>query len=178
MGELINFVKQYFSNIQVDTVNARELHELLDCKRDFSSWIKGRIEKYKFEEGVDYILVFTNSGENLQGGRPSKDYYLTIDMAKELSMVENNDKGRQARRYFIDCEKKVKSLDTNISLTEQINEISRKIDQIKIAGSQWGYVGASVKKAKKKAKTEFNRLVDEAQLKLDFQFTEETNTCH
>ncbi|MDD9334082.1 MAG: antA/AntB antirepressor family protein, partial [Bartonella sp.] len=89
-------------------VNARELHAFLEVKRDFSNWIKDRINKYSFLKNQDYI-VFANFGENLQGGRPSTEYHLTLDMAKELSMVEHNEKGRQARRYFIECEKKLKS---------------------------------------------------------------------
>ncbi|EAM0325957.1 phage antirepressor Ant, partial [Campylobacter coli] len=44
-------------------------------------------------------------------GRPRKEYYITLDMAKELCMVENNEKGRQARRYFIECEKRLKNLE-------------------------------------------------------------------
>src|SRR5690606_14378984 len=48
-------------------------------------------------------------GENPKGGRPAKEYALTIDMAKELSMVERNDKGKEARQYFIECERRAKA---------------------------------------------------------------------
>lgn len=85
-------------------VNARELHEFLGNKREFATWIKQRIEQYGFVENQDYE-VFDNSVKNSQGGRPSIEYALSIDMAKELSMVENNEKGRMARKYFIECEK-------------------------------------------------------------------------
>lgn len=88
-------------------VNARELHAFLGVGKDFSSWIKDRIAKYEFIDGLDFE-VFTNSGENSNGGRPSIDYALSIDMAKELSMVENNEKGRLARKYFIECEKQLR----------------------------------------------------------------------
>lgn len=94
----------------VQLCDARALHAFMQVKRDFTTWVKGRIRKFGFVEGTDYLLsksaeqVFTKSGENL-GGRPSSEYHLTLDMAKELSMVENNDKGREARRYFIACEK-------------------------------------------------------------------------
>ena len=84
--------------------DARALHAFMHVKRDFATWAKARIKKYGFIAGIDYVEVFTKSGGNL-GGRPSIDYHLTLDMAKELSMVENNDMGRQARRYFIACEK-------------------------------------------------------------------------
>ncbi|EKO5154772.1 antA/AntB antirepressor family protein, partial [Campylobacter coli] len=69
-------------------------------------WIKNRISHYNFIENQDYIIeiVYTK-------GRPRKEYYVTLDMAKELCMVENNEKGRQARRYFIECEKRLKNLE-------------------------------------------------------------------
>lgn len=91
------------SNSTARLCDARALHAFMQVKRDFSNWIKGRIRKFGFEAGTDFLEVFAKSGENL-GGRPSIDYHLTLDMAKELSMVENNDMGRQARRYFIACE--------------------------------------------------------------------------
>lgn len=74
------------------TVNARELHTFLGVGRDFNTWIKARIEKYEFQENQDFI-VLPNSGENPLGGRPSIEYHISIDMAKELSMVENNSVG-------------------------------------------------------------------------------------
>ncbi|MBN6742452.1 antA/AntB antirepressor family protein [Acidithiobacillus sp. MC6.1] len=84
--------------------NARDLHAFLQVRRDFTTWIKHRILRYSFVEGEDF-QVFTTSGENLLGGRPAADFHLTLDMAKELAMVENNERGRQARRHFIACER-------------------------------------------------------------------------
>ena len=85
-------------------VSARELHQFLENKRKFADWIKQRIEQYGFTENQDYE-VFHNSVNNSEGGRPQIEYALSVDMAKELSMVENNEKGKQARKYFIECEK-------------------------------------------------------------------------
>ena len=85
-------------------VNARDLHQFLGVGRDFSNWIKGRIEEYQFIKGQDFE-VFTKFGENSSGGRPAKEYALSLDMAKELSMVERTERGREARRYFIEMEK-------------------------------------------------------------------------
>lgn len=93
-------------------VSARELHGFLGSKRDFPTWIKDRIEKYGFIENQDFE-VFHNFGENPSGGRPLKEYALTLDMAKELAMVEGNEKGKQARRYFIECEKKLRDVVSN-----------------------------------------------------------------
>ena len=76
--------------------------------RDYSNWIKDRISKYDFKENQDFI-VFANSGENPQGGRPTIEYALSLDMAKEVCMVENNEKGRIARRYFIEVEKRYRA---------------------------------------------------------------------
>lgn len=74
------------------------------ANRSSPIWIKGRIEKYGFTEGLDYSS-FDNIVKRENGATVRKEYALSIDMAKELSMVENNDKGRQARKYFIECEK-------------------------------------------------------------------------
>lgn len=87
-------------------VNARDLHEFLKVGRDFSNWLKKRIDDYNFIENQDF-LVFAKIGENSVGGRPSKEYHLSLDMAKELSMVEKTEKGHQARQYFIAMERKV-----------------------------------------------------------------------
>ncbi|ETS07662.1 antA/AntB antirepressor family protein [Bartonella henselae] len=111
MNTLIEIKERIIDRETVQTVNARDLHAFLEAKRDFSNWIKDRINKYSFIENQDYI-VFANFGENLQGGRPSKDYALTLSVAKELSMVENNKKGREARQYFIKCERLLKQVAT------------------------------------------------------------------
>ena len=95
------------SNVEgKETVNARELHDFLENKRQFSDWIKQRIEQYGFEPEKDFISV----SQNCENGGRRNEYFLTIEMAKELSMVENNEKGQQARRYFIECEKRLKAV--------------------------------------------------------------------
>ena len=89
-------------------VDARELHTFLGSKQDFSDWIKNRIKKYGFEDGKDYsIKLWNNTGLR---GKPKKEYALTLNMAKELAMVENNQKGKQARRYFIEAEEALQEL--------------------------------------------------------------------
>lgn len=86
-------------------VNARDLHSFLESKQDFSTWIKNRIEQYGFIENQDYqILAPQNYGASW-GGNNKVEYALSIDMAKELSMVERSQKGKEARSYFIRCEK-------------------------------------------------------------------------
>lgn len=97
-------------------VNARELYEFLKVGRDFSTWIKKRIGKYGFEENNDYILTLTRTGERKNVTR--HDYYLTMDTAKELCMVENNERGRQARRYFIEVERRYKQMQNATALPQ------------------------------------------------------------
>lgn len=100
---------------QESLVSARELHEFLEVKSRFNDWIKNRILKYEFLEGCDYtkILVQCIRGQN------EYDFIITLDMAKELSMVENNDKGKEARRYFIQCEKKLKEISNSTKALPQ-----------------------------------------------------------
>ena len=106
MNELIPLHPQTINGNAVETVSARELHTFVESKRQFADWIKNRIEKYGFVENVDYV-TFSQFCEN--GGR-SIEYYITLDMAKQLAMVENNEKGMQVRKYFIECEKKLREV--------------------------------------------------------------------
>ena len=89
-------------------MNARELHRFLESGREFATWIKQRITKYEFEENVDYVSLSQNVKRDT-GSSVRREYHISIDMAKELSMVENNEKGREARKYFIEMEKQVLS---------------------------------------------------------------------
>lgn len=100
MKELIKITEQNGKQ----AVSARELHQFLESKQDFSTWMKNRIEKYGFIENQDFTLH-----KFVERGTWKHEYALTIDTAKELAKVEGNEKGKQARRYFIECEKKLKT---------------------------------------------------------------------
>ena len=100
--ELFQIFETEVNGILIKTVNARELHSFLDIQTKFATWISNRISKYSFEENHDYLTV----SKNLENGGRSIEYNITLDMAKELSMVENNEQGRLARRYFIECSNK------------------------------------------------------------------------
>lgn len=102
--ELIRINPIIISGCEINSVNARDLHEFLKSRQDFSTWIKNRINQYGFVEDQDFTLLH-KIVEQVSGAKHIIEYHLTIDMAKELSMVENNEKGKQARRYFIKCEK-------------------------------------------------------------------------
>lgn len=98
--------------------DARDLHIFLGVGRFFSTWIKERIEQYGFVEGEDFLPVLAKS----TGGRPCQEYHLTLDMAKELAMVENNDQGRKVRRYFIVMERQARESRgaTYLSVSQQL----------------------------------------------------------
>ncbi|MDP8051020.1 antA/AntB antirepressor family protein [Pasteurella atlantica] len=107
MTTLISIEHQILNNEIVQTINARELHQFLESKQDFSTWIKNRIKQYDFSENVDYILLHKKM-EQVSGSKYLMEYHISLDMAKELSMVERSKKGKQARQYFIECEKQAK----------------------------------------------------------------------
>lgn len=130
MNGLIKLNQSAINGETVQTVNARELHQFLEVGRDYTSWIKGRIEKYGFVENQDYVLTFTRTGE--RQNVVMTEYHISIGMAKELAMVENNDKGREARKYFIECEKQLKQVFSPkqkflLNILEADDELSRAV---------------------------------------------------
>jgi anti-repressor protein len=112
----------------IETCNSRDLWSFLQPKTRHNDWIKNRIEKYNFKENIDYILLTEKlvSGNNAD----CKMYYISIEMAKELSMVENNDKGKIARQYFIECEKKIKTPENQIiqQFSQAINLFTKTLE--------------------------------------------------
>ena len=93
MNELIKIEKNSVGGDLIETVNARELHTFLESRQDFSTWIKNRIEQYDFVEGVDFVSMEAAPQNYGAGNRGFKvEYYIAIDMAKELAMVERNEK--------------------------------------------------------------------------------------
>lgn len=125
-------------------VSARDLHAFLESKQDFSTWIKNRIEKYDLVENEDYVTAPQIYGTANGGHSTRLEYALTIDAAKELSMVEGNERGKEARKYFIACEKKLKeqqkpmtsaqmfALQANINLEyeNRISNVEKRLDAI------------------------------------------------
>lgn len=89
------------------TLSARELYEFLDVKSNFTTWIE-RMAEYGFTENVDYRELIPKMEKNPTRGRPLKDYEITLDMAKEIAMLQRSEKGKQCRQYFIEVEKKWK----------------------------------------------------------------------
>lgn len=113
MTELIKIITNE-SGSQV--VSARELHQFLEITTPLTIWMPRMID-YGFVEGVDYeaINIFVNASNNI-GGTNKKDWALTIDAAKEISMIQRTEKGKLARQYFIECEKKLREVVSNQQL--------------------------------------------------------------
>ncbi|MEF4117682.1 antA/AntB antirepressor family protein [Escherichia coli] len=112
-AQLIPVFNGTISNATALLVNARDLHTFLDVGKRFASWIVERIAEYGFVENQDFMII-SQAREKIGRGRPAKDYHLTLDTAKELAMVERNEKGRQVRRYFIECEKRLRQQETKV----------------------------------------------------------------
>lgn len=89
---------------QIQIVNARDLHAFLEVKTSFEDWITRRVQDYNFEKGQDFCSFLSESGDDCR----TKQYVISINMAKKLAMVEQNEKGKQVRLYFIECERRAK----------------------------------------------------------------------
>lgn len=87
------------------TLSARELHEFLEIETPFKKWFL-RMTEYGFNQNFDYREVMDKNVQNPKGGRPSTDYEITLDMAKEIAMIQRSEKGKQIRQYFLELERK------------------------------------------------------------------------
>lgn len=85
------------------TVSARDLHEGLEIKSNFTTWFE-RMKEYGFTE-TDYKKCFPNLESGCNGGQNMIDYQISVDMAKQICMIQRSEKGRQYRQYFLDLEK-------------------------------------------------------------------------
>lgn len=130
--------------------DAQDLHAFLGVQTRFNDWVARRIEQYGFVEGEDYYSVLSNRDDqenavcysNLsskterRGGHNRVDYHLTLDTAKELAMVENNDQGRQVRRYFIAMEREARESRgvSYLSVSQQLafhRQVPKLLSQLK-----------------------------------------------
>lgn len=160
------------SGATISLCDARTLHEFLKVKRDFTNWIKGRIQKYGFVAGEDFIAVENLSSPDLVSSKARAqkltDYHLTMDMAKELSMVENNEQGRAARKYFIACERRALDAAKGIPATLYAQALSAETREARsFALAQAGSHAMLLRKSEKKELVETVELMREAiQLRL------------
>ena len=103
-------------------VSARELHEFLGLAKRFSAWFDtyAKNDDYGFIEDEDFTSVTSSTVVNNGANRELQDYAITIEMAKELSMLSKSEKGKEARKYFINCEKQLKEISQKAQLLEKI----------------------------------------------------------
>lgn len=126
MNEVIAVKHRVIGGEQVQAVSARDLHAFLEVGKDFSSWIRSRIEQYGFVADQDFMIFDAapqNGGAGNRGVRI--EYAISLDMAKELAMVERNEKGKAARQYFIACERRAKLLAKAVQIPQSLPEALR-----------------------------------------------------
>ena len=111
------------------TLSGRELHEFLEVESNYTTWFK-RMCEYGFTEEIDFIPFLEES----TGGRPSQDHQMTIDMAKEICMLQRSEKGKQARQYFIALEKAWNTPEMILSRALKVAE--QQMKQLQIRNSQ------------------------------------------
>lgn len=165
------------------TVSGRELHEALSVRTDYPHWFE-RMKEYGFTEGEDFQTILSES----TGGRPSVNHQLTINMAKELCMIQRTEKGKQCRQYFISIEnawnspeavmsralkiadrklleaqEHVKMLETKVTAqAQQINELKPKADYTDSILNNKGLVTVTqIAKDYGMSGTKFNKLLNE-----------------
>lgn len=158
MRELIKINKTLINGAEVNSVNARDLHMVLESKTDFSTWIKRRLEETDALENVDYMKL-PKKGELSKTGQVAIEYALSTDIAKEIAMLERNEIGKKVRRYFIEVERDYKREVSPINQLEymqlQLNylkEQDKKIYQLETKTNE-------IHREQLKAKHNINRLL-------------------
>lgn len=124
-----SLIPVYQSDKGTRLVNMRELHSWLQVETKFADWMKRRISEYGFLENEDFIVLKSENGENT--GFQAIDYIFKLEPAKEIAMVENNEKGKEIRRYFIRVEDKFKQ-QNQIKLpsyAEALRELADKVEE-------------------------------------------------
>lgn len=127
-------VPVYETSTGEKVVYGSELHECVGSKQDYSHWVKNRLKECDSIENEDFTIILSES----TGGRPKNEYIIKLDTAKEMAMLERNEKGKQVRRYFINVEKKYKeqaskplsALDQLRLQSEAIMEVDEKVEAI------------------------------------------------
>ncbi|MBX9477466.1 antA/AntB antirepressor family protein [Yersinia enterocolitica] len=105
--EMIPVIFGVIGNHKTGIVSAKALHSVLGVKRVFSSWFNSRVVQYGFTRGADFDQLTPDRVEITKAGRPEVNYVISLNMAKELAMVERTEQGRAVRRYFIKCEEEL-----------------------------------------------------------------------
>ncbi|WP_193210226.1 antA/AntB antirepressor family protein [Aliarcobacter butzleri] len=132
MNEIIKISSEFIGIEKVNSVNARELHQVLEIGKDFTTWMNTQINSLGLEKNVDYIVY-----EVKGNGRPQKEYIITTDTAKHISMASRTAKGKEVRNYFIQIEKEyfspnIQQLSGRVGgLTKANNDLRKELDKLK-----------------------------------------------
>lgn len=113
MNEIINITETTINDEEVNAVNARDLWQKLESKRQFGDWIKDRLEG--FTEGRDFLISQNCETKGRGGDKRSVDYIISLDVAKHIAMLERNEQGRKIRQYFIEVEKNARKFSEAVS---------------------------------------------------------------
>ena len=112
-------------------VSARNLYKGLEITDRFSRWFE-RMCEYGFTENEDYTSVKSSTVVNNGAVKELQDYALKIDMAKEISMIQRNEKGKQIRKYFIECEKQLKDISTKDKYISEIDIAKAELSLVEV----------------------------------------------
>lgn len=130
-------VPVYETEKGIKVVNGRELHAVLESKQDFSTWVKRRLAECDAEENEDFDTAPQIYGTANGGHSTRNEYLIKLDTAKEMAMLERNEKGKQVRKYFIAVEKKYKKTYIPMTIPEQIQllaqgtvELNQRVDTL------------------------------------------------
>ena len=141
MNELL---KVEVNENQEQVISGRELHMFLNIGTEYAKWFS-RMCEYGFEEDRDFKVIVKND-ENSKGGRPSTDHIMKIDMAKELCMLARNEKGKQARHYFLEVERDWNSPEK--VMARALNIANNTINNLKLENSMQKQMIAEFKPVK------------------------------
>ena len=153
MSEIIKISSEIIGTEKVNSVNARELHQVLEIKKQFSEWINAQISSLELEINIDYI-VFTESVKAGNGTVNRKEYILTTETAQHIALASRTAKGREVRKYFIQVEREFKRLMQNPNIHElsgRVGGLTRSNNELRKELDKW----------KKKSKRRFENLEDD-----------------
>lgn len=157
MTELIPINKADFNGAEINSVNARELHAVLESKQDFSTWIKKRLDETDAVENVDFICFHKKMEAN---NATMIEYILSTDIAKEIAMLERNEVGKKVRRYFIEFEKMHKQKVTPPTQAEILAQSAALLVEQERRTAALETKTEEIRKEQLKAKHNINRLLN------------------
>lgn len=130
-GNMNDLMKVDYSN-ERPTVLGRELHAVLGVESNYTTWMNRMVE-YGFSNGTDYIPILEDRSDGMPG-KPATNHQLTLDMAKELCMIQRTDKGKECRQYFLELERKWNSPEIVMARALQFSQ--KKVQELEAATSE------------------------------------------